>query len=133
VRHREIRLRRHDETESLKIGGYIHPAFAIVARQNLAQVHSPTLGRDRPQYIGQVLPSQPGGPIHVVEVDINGEPAFLAVDLSSAGDCGHEAGALELDHRRPATMPVIDRPGAARIHMHPEYGHLRVLVSRYIL
>jgi hypothetical protein len=97
--HGEVGLGGNDQRKLLQIGGHFHFGLGA-AGHHLTQVHRPALGRDGPQYVGQVFRAEAVGRHQALKFGID-EGLPLAGYVRLALSLGQEAGPGKTDFVLP--------------------------------
>jgi len=114
LRHREVRLRRHDHSKGLQVGVCLHVRVAIVIEGQLAQIDRTPLRRHGPRNIGQEFESKLSRVFQPLKLGVDLEVGFLAFDLGFARGALQQVGPTKIHLGRPALQPVVHSLGGAR-------------------
>src|SRR6185369_1747194 len=117
-----IRLCGDDQSEGLQVGGDVQLTAAVIAYQYFAKVYRPSLGRDCPQDIGQVLVAESRRLLQIPKLDFDFDVALLALHFGLAVRSRHQIRTCEIQLGGSAAMLVVDSLHATADYVYSEYG-----------
>ena len=119
----KIGFRGYDQPKCLQIGGDLQICFSFVGN-DFTEIHGTSFRGDRPQHVRQVLDAKLVGRLQAGKLGVDLQAPSFAIHFSPADGLGHEAGSLEVDGCRAATMTIVNSFRGTRNYVDPKDGNL---------
>src|SRR5262249_49180118 len=99
LRYPEVRLGCDDQSKRLQVRCHVQNAAFVSVEKDFTEIHWPSLRRNRPQNVGQILGAKPRSRLEVFEFGFDFDIALLTFDFRFAMRCGQQWRSAKIEPR----------------------------------